>query len=303
MAKRIGIPRALLYYRYYDLWREIFGSLGFDLITSASTNEEILKDGLRVCTTDLCLPVKAMLGHVENLKDFVDYLFIPRYVSVEKDAYMCPKVIGLPDVIKASFGKLPPIIEPIYNAKGKNTLKVFAEGIARPLGIKEKVIISIISNLNPHSEKTPHRVDKEVNSPRIALLGRPYLISDSYLSKGIVGMLKSLGSNVIIEEPSQSEVESAMSRLPKWLYWSMSKEVTALAYKYFNDTSIDGVINLSNAACGPDSFTGEIINRLREGSEKPYMSISIDEHTSAVGIQTRVEAFLDMITISNEKRT
>jgi predicted nucleotide-binding protein (sugar kinase/HSP70/actin superfamily) len=38
----------------------------------------------------------------------------------------------------------------------------------------------------------------------------------------------------------------------------------------------------------------ELINRTFDLSKRSYMAITIDEHTSDVGIQTRIEAFLDM---------
>jgi predicted nucleotide-binding protein (sugar kinase/HSP70/actin superfamily) len=38
----------------------------------------------------------------------------------------------------------------------------------------------------------------------------------------------------------------------------------------------------------------ELINRSFDLSRKPYLSVTIDEHTSDVGLQTRIEAFLDM---------
>ena len=49
---------------------------------------------------------KIFHGHVISLKDKVDYLFIPRYTSVSRKEYVCPKFGGLPDMIRHTFTDL-----------------------------------------------------------------------------------------------------------------------------------------------------------------------------------------------------
>ncbi len=47
-----------------------------------------------------------------NLKEKgVDYIFIPRIVSVERKKYLCSKFLGLPDFVKSLIEDLPPIID------------------------------------------------------------------------------------------------------------------------------------------------------------------------------------------------
>ncbi len=55
------------------------------------------------------------------------------------------------------------------------------------------------------------------------------------------------------------------------------------------------MINLCSAACGPDSFTGDLIRKRLNTGNRPYLSLSVDEHTSDVGLLTRIEAFVDML--------
>ena len=40
----IGIPRAMLYYRYEVLWKNFFSILGADCVISEPTNKEIIKE-------------------------------------------------------------------------------------------------------------------------------------------------------------------------------------------------------------------------------------------------------------------
>lgn len=53
---------------------------------------------------------------------------------------------------------------------------------------------------------------------------------------------------------------------------------------------------VSSFGCGPDSLVNEYLEyHVLKPSTKPYMVISIDEHTGNAGLLTRVEAFWDMV--------
>ena len=52
-----------------------------------------------------------MHGHVMDLKDRADYLFLPRLVSVDGRATFCPKFLGLPEMVRFAGEELPEIID------------------------------------------------------------------------------------------------------------------------------------------------------------------------------------------------
>ena len=108
---RVGIPRALFYYYYYPAWQAFFNELGAEVVVSFPTHRGILEAGIETAVSETCLPVKVFYGHVHELAPKVDLMFVPRLVSVEKRTYICPKFMGLPDMIRASFSHLPPIID------------------------------------------------------------------------------------------------------------------------------------------------------------------------------------------------
>ena len=87
---RVGIPRGLLFYRYFPLWKTFFEALDVEVIVSPPTTEATVRQGSKLLPGDLCLPVKIYFGHAESLKKEVDFLFVPRYISIESDSYMCP---------------------------------------------------------------------------------------------------------------------------------------------------------------------------------------------------------------------
>jgi len=68
------------------------------------------------------------------------------------------------------------------------------------------------------------------------------------------------------------------------------------AFHFMDSDSIDGIIHVASFGCGPDSFTGEIIERqVRRRGNLPFLNLTIDEHTGEAGVITRLEAFIDMI--------
>ena len=82
MPVRVGIPRAMMFYRYYPLWNTFFHELGVEVIVSPSTSKRLVDRGVMHAPEDTCLPVKVAMGHVEWLRDKADFIFIPRLVHI-----------------------------------------------------------------------------------------------------------------------------------------------------------------------------------------------------------------------------
>jgi len=132
---RIGIPRALMFYRYLPLWRTFFEVLGWEVIVSdgREKREKI------VYFEDSCLPMKMLVTHAVQLKDKVDHLFIPRLVSVHRTTIMCPKFRGAPDIVRlATEGKVPIIDETVDLQKGGNSFLESFLKIGEKLGASRK---------------------------------------------------------------------------------------------------------------------------------------------------------------------
>jgi predicted nucleotide-binding protein (sugar kinase/HSP70/actin superfamily) len=103
----IGIPRALMFYRYFPFWRPFFERLGWRVMVSDGVKQ---KEKI-VYFEDSCLPMKLLLTHAMQLKDKVDHLFIPRLVSIHRTYIMCPKFRGAPDIVRLAMGGNVPIID------------------------------------------------------------------------------------------------------------------------------------------------------------------------------------------------
>lgn len=318
--KKIGIPYALYFYEYYPLWKEFLTRLGAEVVLSNPTNKKILDLGIRSALSEVCLPVKIFYGHVLSLSDEVDYLLIPRMVCIEKGAFFCPKIIGLPDMVKNSLESLCPLVSPVIDVRKpystwKNSLLQVGQlvtdntvEISRAFSISwENFQKSYFKNLlvpdernnnfsqkNTMSQKRPLR-DSEI-PVNIAVLGHDYLLDDSYINLDLINKLKKMNVNVLTPNMVHPGIiKKQLKKLYKPIFWSLSRRVVGAAYYYF-EKQVEGVIHLTSFECGEDSMVGELIHH--QSQKYPgvaYTEFVFDEHSGEAGINTRIEAFLDMI--------
>lgn len=320
MGLRIGIPRAMLAYYYLPLWETFFEQLGAEVIVSPQTNKQILDTGAKLAVDEACLPVKVFLGHVDYLKDKVDVLFIPRIVSVEPRKYTCPKLLGLPDMVKSNIASLPPVWSDVVNlSRHRRELYPIVLALGRRITGNIMHIIwafwlaslklrrfekLLLQGHTVEEAYTAVRLGQQVqvpdrtNSLTIAVVGHAYNIHDSYISMRILTRLREMGVRVITPEMvNRKALDKATKHMSKDLFWTFCKRILGTGYYYLqNWERIDGIINVVAFGCGPDALVGEMLERkVRQTKGMAFMLLTIDEHTGEAGLITRLEAFVDML--------
>ena len=115
MPLRIGIPRALIYYKFATMWETFFTQLGATVVISPETTKKVREVAIEIAPDEDCYSTKILHGHIMELKDKVDYLFVPRFGSKHETDVGCPKFIGLADVLRSLYPDLPELIAPHYN--------------------------------------------------------------------------------------------------------------------------------------------------------------------------------------------
>src|SRR4030065_2956851 len=111
----VGIPRALMFYRYFPFWRPFLEGLGWKVMVSDGMKQ---KEKI-IYFEDSCLPMKLLVTHAMQLKDKVHHLFIPRLVRIHRTYIMCPKFRGAPDIVRLAMdGKVSILDETIDLRKG-----------------------------------------------------------------------------------------------------------------------------------------------------------------------------------------
>ncbi len=321
---RIGIPRALLYYQYYPMWKTFFEELGAAVAVSPPTTQAMLAEGSSRVVADTCLPVKVFLGHVLSLVEKCDWIFIPAVRSVQNNTYNCSKFLGLPDMTKAVIPESPPILDidiDINEGKRKLYQAIYQLGrhfTLNPLKVKQASLAAWQAHLNYRELMTSHRltppeaIERISGTPEaepevhlshpastratIALIGHPYLLYDEYINHRFIHRLEQANNKVLTPEMlTTEELESAVARLVGRAYWTYEEEVVGAGGHYLQNGA-DGVIGIMAFGCGPDSLMMDMVRRQAARLRGiPFMNLTLDEHTAETGVVTRLEAFLDMI--------
>ncbi|WP_416197644.1 MAG: DUF2229 domain-containing protein [Sporanaerobacter sp.] len=319
---KIGIPRGMLFYDYYPLWAEFFEELGAKVVVSPKSNKEILNSGVLSCVDECCLPVKVFHGHVDYLKDKVDYIFIPKIISIRKMEYCCPKILGLPDMVKFSIEDLPPIIDTninlrknsytsskykkaVYEAgkcviknssKIRNAYKKAEESYQRYLYLLSKGVIPIEAIKMYNKTFVDLNYNSKKHDMSIMVVGHPYNIYDEYLNMNIISKLINKGIKVMTPEMvNKDEIIYYSAQLPKRMFWTYGRRIVGSAFSLIERDEVDGIIYLSSFGCGIDSILIDLIERKAKNKGIPFTLLTLDEQTGEAGIDTRVEAFIDMM--------
>lgn len=303
----IGLPKALFYYQHNLIWEKFFRNIGCNVVLSHDTNKEILDIGVKYCSNETCLPVKVFHGHVLSLADKADYIFIPRYISLAKNEFACPKFCGLPDMAKLNLKIHINILEIQLNLDNSidqtyETLKA----LSKRLNINYKYVIEVFDDAftsfkqEQNEISTNNNTFKETESTNnlvISVLGHPYMIHDNYLSMNLIKKLTDRNVSVYTPMNLNHEIkrENAYPYYGK-AFWEVGFDNLGSAFTFAGMKNVKGIIYLTPFACGVDSFVLEFIERrLQSYYNIPFMKLTVDEHTGEAGFDTRIEAFLDMV--------
>ncbi|MDI7259718.1 MAG: acyl-CoA dehydratase activase-related protein [Thermodesulfobacteriota bacterium] len=313
MTIRIGIPRTLYYYRYFPLWKILFEELGFEVIISRPSHRSLVEEGFKFADDDTCLPIKMAYSHTLNIKDQVDFLFIPRLVSVEPKTCCCPRMAGLPEMLKYSIPKMPALLAPYVDERYRDSrlyqslFRMAAELGKRSEEIKEayrkgKMNYQAFQVRMQRGEKVPElfaKLERETLSPRkkIALVGHPYCLYDPYFNFNLLNVLEEARVAIHTQERvTPKDIDSEIQQMRKDIYWSSGREILGASLHYLRTKEVDGLIYLTCFSCGVDSMIEPLVrHKANEEGEVLYLCLMFDEHTGPAGILTRVEAFLETV--------
>ncbi len=299
---KIGIPRAIGYHYYSSLWNDFLSQLGFTVIESEHTNRNTLQQGCLNSPSEACLPLKCFMGHVLNLIPKTDALFIPRLVCLQKHPCIllgCPKYIALPDMIKASFPDLK-LISPCIDCRKTKIRNAFSYPMQHLGFSRKKASNAFDSALQKKGSKASvFPFLKSEGQLTIGLLGHAYLVNDPLLNLNIINRLKKLGCRVLDFSAHGSSGTIKSKRKP--VSWYFEEDILLSAEKLLSSSHIDGIVYLLSFGCGAGSITSEIVQfELDNPKSIPLLKIVIDEHTAEAGLDTRLESYIDMLSMRKE---
>lgn len=294
---KLGIPRAMLYYRYGILWKNFFENLGLNVVLSPETNREILDLGINNTIDESCLSYKIYIGHAIYLSKICDYILVSRVCDYGKKDKVCTRFNGIYDNLKYLIPKEMIIDYNIEYTKHKYMFPAFFK-----IGLKfsKNPIKIIYSYFVAKQKQKQYDINKnkeeqnklQKNTKKVLILSHFYNIKDKFISNYIIKYLESNNITPILSNNIDRKIATEYSQyFSNTIYWKYSKEM--IGSLYYLKHQIDGVIYISTYPCGVDSLVNNLA--IFKNKEIPTINLLIDENITDLSLETKLESFIDII--------
>ncbi len=305
---KIGINNSFYTHNIFPLYYHFFNNVGCEVIVPTTPNIK----GLNYEFSQFCYPMQLSLMLFYDLiiskNDLIDYYFVPAIfeMDAEKNEIQrldfncaCAFVTGEPYILKQAFKDFniaDKFISPSLNFNNgyEKEVNSFIK-IANQIGIKNKqfIIDSYFDAVNKQkeSQKKLYSIGADaINSDEltIILFGRTYNSTSNLANKGIPKKIASKGIRII---PIDMIDVSGCDKVDR-MYWEIGHKIIRIA-ELVKESKNLFAIYITNFSCAPDSM---LLNTFRSimGS-KPSLTLELDSHSADAGINTRIDAFLDII--------
>ena len=309
---RVGINKSFLVNTYYPLYATFFENIGFQPVLSP----DVTNEGIDQRNAAFCHPAELAHGFFDallNVDPPVDFLFLPHIKGIPVEngypiSQVCPFVQGEPFYLQTTFkSRLYPLkkkgmkllnpyidmTEGLDKAKGALMDTANQMGVDRPTAeaafVKAiKVQQCCFSEMKEIGKDALSKLDADPDRIGVVIFSRPYngMVEEAHM--GIPHKLASRGVQVIPMDFLPIDDQPVKDHM----YWGMGQLILKAANYVKNHPQLFGTY-ITNFSCGPDSF---IIGYFRSiMGRKPSLTLELDSHTADAGIETRIEAFLDIV--------
>lgn len=302
----VRMNRSFLLHTYYPFFHCFFNELGYNLILP----ENIDPNGIARRGTQFCYPAELAHGYLADmLTRKADFTFLPHLKGVPSGnneiSCTCVFVQGEAFYLKSTFREIdtPATLSPTidFTDSYQDQQKAFGN-IAVSLGISKsrgklafakahEAQRATIQRLKEMGREFLEDLTKHPDETAIVLFGRSYNSFTKDANKGIPMKFATRGVRIIpfdmlAYEDQKLDEESNM-------FWGMGHVLMQCAKFVAGHPQLFATY-ITNFSCGPDSF---IITYFRDiMGQKPSLTLELDSHTADAGIETRIEAFLDIIS-------
>jgi predicted CoA-substrate-specific enzyme activase len=303
----VGLCRSFLTHSLYPLYSQFFARMGYRVVLS----DEIDAEGVSRIESSYCLPAEITHGAFYNLlKKNLDYIFLPQVMqvpvaNVPTFSRLCVFVQGEPYFLKTTFRQelessptvvLSPVI---CMDKSYEQASDVVAGMAMKMGIgndRAREAWRAACGIQREYEKQLREagrdalsyLDRNPDTFGVVLFGRPYNAMAADANMGIPGKVASRGHIIIPHDMLPSDNHDVDGRM----FWAMGQKIMKSARFVRNHDRLFGFY-ITNFSCGPDSFLLTFFQN--EMGAKPSLTLELDQHTADAGIDTRIEAALDIM--------
>ncbi|MBZ5637405.1 MAG: acyl-CoA dehydratase activase [Acidobacteriia bacterium] len=295
-GNRIGIPRALTTHSLFPLYSTFFAALGMEVVLSDVDRRGELKS-----YSGFCFPAQIAHGAVLDLaRRGVGLVFLPHVVRMPqtgpcRDSFLCPITQAGPYFLAKAFPDTR-FLSPVLDfAGGYRSSSALVESAVRDLGFPREAAerawaaavraqTEVERALNELGRRALDEAVAE-GGPAILLAGHSYNAFSAAASQSVGKKLSSMGVRVIPADCLAPVGDGPTA----WHFANQIMNAVALAKRNPNVF----LVCVGNYSCTIDAFTHSML--ASELGSKPHLIVEIDAHTADAGVQTRLEAFLDIV--------
>ncbi|MCD6528100.1 CoA protein activase [bacterium] len=149
-------------------------------------------------------------------------------------------------------------------------------------------------------------IDKNKNVPKVGIVGEIFTVTDETVNFGIE---KKLGKEGIEVHREMDLTYHLKKKIFPWKDWQIQRKIMPYLKStvgghgrdaiyemlYYIKKGFDGVIQLLPFSCMPETTVRPILEKIHIESGIPFLSLSLDEQIAEAGINTRIEAFVDVV--------
>jgi predicted CoA-substrate-specific enzyme activase len=294
--KRIGLPRALTTHSLHPLYANFFAALGMEVVLSGIDCEGDLKSN-----SGFCFPAQLAHGAVLDLaRRGVEVVFLPHVTrmpqpSACRDSLLCPITQASPYFLAKAFPETR-VLSPVLDfTQGYGRCTGLTDLVVRELGVardRAEAAWAAAVQAQQEAERAMHELGRSAlaaavagGQPALLLAGHSYNAFAPEASQSVGRKLASMGVTAIPADCLMADRTGPTA----WHFANQIMNAVALAKRHPNLF----LLCVSNFSCTIDAFTHAMLES--ELGAKPYLLLEIDAATADAGVQTRLEAFLDIV--------
>lgn len=174
-----------------------------------------------------------------------------------------------------------------------------------------KGLFSLYRNYKKYFKKIKKiPIDKPLNPLKIGIIGELYTLMEPFANYDLELTLARYGIEVkrytnahYLLFEKKREVKKYLKYAKEYVKYRMGADAVDNIgrTKYLCTHEYDGIIHIKSSFCTPEIGAMPIINKICNKYDVPVLFFSFDANTSKVGIETRLEAFYDMIEMRRKK--
>jgi len=145
----------------------------------------------------------------------------------------------------------------------------------------------------------------DYNAPHIGLIGDPFSLNEPYIHQYTDRKLGYLGciTDRWMNNKFINKKDSGKIKLKKFLKNEygvlMPREIEKAGH--YVGKSYDGIVFISPFTCNPSDALRNQLSYIQNKTGIPVVSLIFDAHTSTTGLETRLEAFVDLVKLRKNR--